>query len=638
MEKIRIQFNEFDYQLYHDYCLRYYTILDTTRKRSMHLFLELFEKDIFPVGEHDLREAEIFFSKKCAELVADYDPMRKNNASIDLPQFQVCKEMPFLFGDFEKIYRLIEKKGITPNYLLVVATFSKIVEEEKNAYLSAINEHDRKKAESVAPGIADIIKTRLGSDAGWESVLFELTRIVRKFNLASPHQKIDQNCIYLIGPAVVSHFNADIGYEDIQSTLERYFKERELAVFESLLNNKPFLPDHDTDTEISDNLIFQMLTSISSGDIDQKYLETVSDPGLPEIVDLPAVISQSDISEAITPSGRIYAPYPMKIQENYVSRFDIDVGNALKSSVVLPEKRVVPPYSVYRKPGITQYSVIFMGIIILILFAITIAATSGIWNPVKPVANTSTELNSILSIVENLQRNSTVAAKNDQTLYLRSPPVQMNITPQSQTTKKGLTSADINKHFFTIAFGPDNTKIKKRVPETNLVSMAISGNYQDNDTILLDQFRAQFNNHSSTDKFSSDIKFGDKASIVMVFAPQSTLENVDDLAGTVISKNPETGTIHYLHMTQTTQFVSKEVVFINSDYNGDQRTHWILRGLLDDLGFTGETYDYPDSIFYAGSENTTQLSDIDWKAVQLMYGSKITSGLTSDRVKALLPG
>jgi hypothetical protein len=90
-------------------------------------------------------------------------------------------------------------------------------------------------------------------------------------------------------------------------------------------------------------------------------------------------------------------------------------------------------------------------------------------------------------------------------------------------------------------------------------------------------------------------------------------------------------------MTVTNDHVSKEVIFINSNLKGDKRTHWILRGLLDNLGFPGETYDYPDSIFYAGSETTTRLSDLDWKAVQLMYGSKITPGMTSDRVKALLP-
>ena len=624
IEKIRIQFNELDYQVYHNYCLRYYSILDATRKRSIHLFLELFEKEIFPVGEHDLGEAEIFFSKKCAELVADYDPLRKNTASIDLPQFQICKEVLIIIGDFEKIYNLIEKKGITPNYFLIVATFSKIVEEEKDAYLLAIDKHDRKKAESVAEGIADIIRTRLGSDDGWESVLYELTRIVRKFNLASPVQKIDQNYIYLIGPAVVSYFNADIGYEEIQSTLERYFKERELAVFEALLNNKPFLPDLDTDTESSNKLIFDMLTSISSGNLDQKYLETDSDSGFPEKVDLPAVIS----------SGREYAPYPVKIQENYVSRFDIDVGNSSKSSVVLPEKRADPAYNVYRKPGISQYSVLFMGIIILILFGITVAAMSGVWSPVKPTTNSSLELNNILSIVQNLQRNSTIAAKNDQQTFQRAPTVQLNNSIQAKTTLTAKTSADINKNFMRIAFGADNTKIKKW--DGDQISVAITGSYTDNDTETIEQFKAQFNNRSSTSRFHSGVKFGDQADIIIQFLPAESINDIANLDSTSVSKNSTTGDINYIHSTRVIQFVTKEYVYINSDLKGDRRTHWTLRGLLYEMGFPGETNDYPDSIFNADSDRISQLNEMDWNVVTLMYSKKITPGMTFDRVKALL--
>ncbi|MDO9324879.1 MAG: hypothetical protein Q7T80_07975, partial [Methanoregula sp.] len=154
----------------------------------------------------------IFFSKKCDELEIDRNILGKDNSLVDLPQFQVCRDILFLIEDFEKIYRIIQKTGIASNYFLVLATFSKIIQEEKNAYLFAVHEQDRGKIDSFAPSIAKIIRTRLGSDAGWELVLYELTRIVRKYNLTFPSQKIDQNCIFQIGSAVVSHFNSDVVY------------------------------------------------------------------------------------------------------------------------------------------------------------------------------------------------------------------------------------------------------------------------------------------------------------------------------------------------------------------------------------------------------------------------------------------
>ena len=47
------------------------------------------------------------------------------------------------------------------------------------------------------------------------------------------------------------------------------------------------------------------------------------------------------------------------------------------------------------------------------------------------------------------------------------------------------------------------------------------------------------------------------------------------------------------------------------------------------------TVKYPESVFYAGANNASQLSEIDWKAVELMYGKKITNGMTKANVKSV---
>jgi hypothetical protein len=629
MEKIWIQFNEQDYQIYHNYCLRYYTVYDTTRKRSIQLFLELFEKDRLPVGEHDLKEVSIFFSKKCDELEIDRNILEKDNSLVNLPQFQVCRDILFLIEDFEKIYRIIQKTGVASNYFLVLAAFSKIIEEEKNAYIFAANEQDRGIIDSFAPSIAKIIRTRLGSDTGWESVLYELTRIVRKYNLASPCQKIDQNCIFLIGSAVVSHFNSDVGYEEIQSTLERYFEESELAEFESLLNNTPYLPDNDTDSDISDSYIFEALKSISYKDINQGLYETISDPNLLENTDispviLPAVISRN--SETIIPSRQTFTQHSNKIQKNYPSRFDIDVSDTVQSLVVIPEKKVIDSYYTYTKPGMPQYSHVFMGIVIIMLLAIVIAATSGIWNPVKAIGNTSTVINNNVYNLEGLRSPSAINGSGSL--------VGKNITSLSLATKTRMTSADLNKNFMRIAFGPDNTKIKKIADER--ISVAISGANNDNDTVIIEQFKDQFNNISYTNKFVDEVKSNDKGDIVVLFLPESSIKNIEQYDSTIISKNSKTGEINYMQNTIKNQLTTTEVLYINSDYKGEKRTHWILRGLLSELGLVGETDDYTDSIFYSGSENTDRLSESDLKVIGLMYSKKITTGMTFDRVKALL--
>jgi hypothetical protein len=66
---------------------------------------------------------------------------------------------------------------------------------------------------------------------------------------------------------------------------------------------------------------------------------------------------------------------------------------------------------------------------------------------------------------------------------------------------------------------------------------------------------------------------------------------------------------------------------------GDERKRWVLRAALYNLGFYGETADYSDSLFYAGKNNVSQLSEVDFKALQLMYGKKITNGMNKDQIR-----
>ena len=96
----------------------------------------------------------------------------------------------------------------------------------------------------------------------------------------------------------------------------------------------------------------------------------------------------------------------------------------------------------------------------------------------------------------------------------------------------------------------------------------------------------------------------------------------------------ENGTICSIYRSLVdSNSVETDSVYINSDLTGDKRTHYMLRGLLYFLGFTGESMKYPDSMFYSQPNSNAQLDAIDVKAVQLMYGTKITSGMTVSTIK-----
>jgi hypothetical protein len=210
------------------------------------------------------------------------------------------------------------------------------------------------------------------------------------------------------------------------------------------------------------------------------------------------------------------------------------------------------------------------------------------------------------------------------------------VIPAGTITQTVYSTNDINRHFVDIAFGPDYSTMNKWNKE--LVHVAITGNYDSNDIKRINNFIQVFNSYSSTTKLSAEVKQGEiLGDIVLIFLPESLLNNINVDNSWKISKNPENGTINFIYKTNPFQNgVNTHTVYINSDLKGDARVHWILRSLLYALGFAGETGTYSDSIFYTDSDTTTHRSTIDLKALELMYSTKISSGMSLRQIRQIL--
>jgi len=199
------------------------------------------------------------------------------------------------------------------------------------------------------------------------------------------------------------------------------------------------------------------------------------------------------------------------------------------------------------------------------------------------------------------------------------------VTATPVPTLQSYSSADIGNHLVEIAFGPDNSVIKK--PTKDLLVVSCVGMYKPDDVALLNTFIGQFNNYSSTTKIAESINFGSAGDIRLDFMPAATLNQVQiDEDTSTVYKDMQTGVTCFIKTPDTT--------YVNSDITGNARSRWILRAFLYNLGFYGETVKYSDSLFYAGTTDATHLSAIDLKALQLMYGKKITNGMTKSSVKS----
>lgn len=73
--------------------------------------------------------------------------------------------------------------------------------------------------------------------------------------------------------------------------------------------------------------------------------------------------------------------------------------------------------------------------------------------------------------------------------------------------------------------------------------------------------------------------------------------------------------------------IKKSVICIASELSSRaEKDSVISEGLLSALGLNSSSWDFPDSIFYAGDTKVSKPDELDWALVELLYSPKLTSG------------
>ncbi|PKL70591.1 MAG: hypothetical protein CVV30_04365 [Methanomicrobiales archaeon HGW-Methanomicrobiales-1] len=638
MEKIQIQFKESDYKIYYDYCLRYYQIHDAMRIQSLHAFLDLFEKGIIPLEEQDINKVRQLLLLKCNDLKKEDNGTREKGDTTMLLQLRVCSDLLLFIEDLEKIYRLIQKQGISANYLMILGTFSRVIEENRSSHPVSRYELKSEVIETLAQPLAGIIQMRLGTDRNWRSVLRELTFIAARFNQLYPEPKFDLDILQLVGPAVVSHFNKDVDFREIRSVLPSYYEDSELEEFEALLNQTPDILKNDQTKEINWDAIFEPLKVIADAVAVQRDHWAERNAKLSDQYSLVLPVGTTSSNNGIYPAGVPSPSYPDEPRANRFKIFDIGVSPEFSHQAESPVTVSTVSDTPLKKPEIVQFAPVFIGVAIIILFIFGTMFVSGDWDlfgagnttnsttvidknitTAKPAATTAPKATTVKPAATAVPKATT--AKPTATAVPKATTAKPTATP----TPKSYSSADIGNHLMEIAFGPDNSKIQK--PTKDRVAISISGTYNEDDIVLVNNLISQFNTYSSTTKLSENIDLSGASDIWLNFLPGNALTQIKDEEITYSYKNMQTGDYYFLRTDDKT--------YVNSDLKGAERSRWILRAVLNNLGFYGETAKYPGSLFYTGTVTATQLDDIDLKALQLMYGKKVTNGMTKSTVKTL---
>ncbi|MHB8163107.1 MAG: hypothetical protein ACYDDV_02035 [Methanoregula sp.] len=479
--------------------------------------------------------------------------------------------------------------------------------------------------DSLAQPLTEIIQMRLGTDRNWRSVLRELTFIAARFNQVYPEPKFDLDILQLVGPAVVSHFNKDVDTREIRSLLPSYYEESELEEFEVLLNQTPNLLKNYQNEEINWDAFFEPLKCIADAVAFQRDHWDQRSAELSDQYSLVLPVETDASDNGMYPAGH---PSPSHTDESPAKRFkkfDIEVSqefpHSAESPVTVSTVSDTPP----KKPEIQQFAPVFIGVAIIILFIFGTVVVSGDWD-LFGAGNTTNATTAINKNITTVKPTATPAPKATTIKpAATAAPKTTTVKPTASPTPKSYSSADIGNHLIEIAFGPDNSVIKK--PTKDRVTISFSGIYNEDDIDVVKNLISQFNTYSSTTKISENIDFTGASDIWLDFLPGNSLSQIKNEEIISSNKNMQTGT-YYSILTDTKTYV-------NSDLKGSERSRWVLRAVLSNLGFYGETAKYPESLFYTGTVTATELNDIDLKALQLMYGKKVTNGMTKATIKTL---
>ena len=231
----------------------------------------------------------------------------------------------------------------------------------------------------------------------------------------------------------------------------------------------------------------------------------------------------------------------------------------------------------------------------------------------------------------------TAPATTDVTPILTTEPAMPPVTSPAGST---FTKEEVGQLFIDIAFGCDNTWVYKVTPSPeNHFFYSLEGQVDAEDTAFVRQFAEQYNLITSTETFS-DEPIRSKGNAI-IFYPADSMDSLEKTFISCQEREPETGKPVYLIYKPIVEYPSGETevvtkIYLNSNLTGDRRTHYLQRALLYYLGFPGQTYTYPDSVFYYNTQSNVDFIPIDIEAIKTMNHPGIYWGMSVQEVRWLL--
>jgi hypothetical protein len=418
MGRVTLHFSEEEYQLFHHYCTNYCRLYDETRKNSIKILLELYKHQVIDLDEHSLDNVFSFFYQKKQEF--EMECQIPGSDANGMMRLRVCTDIIAFLEDLEKIYRLLRKKGVNANYLLIIGAFSRIADEETGKRWEELQKTSAREIDAIAIPIWDAIEKKLGQEADIRTILGELVSFVETFNRFSPDTAFSDEITHLVALSLLRMSGKEESGEDIPALLRSCRDQFEIDELESALEGRPH--PHDADgLEFSwEDLLSPLRTlneRIAQGQVPvRRSLEVLSALEAPIKTDYPLTLYQN-------PAGLMRR----RSDENQIL---VNVGNRPHSVVQLAHAPDYMPVEPSHDYPYKQFFSVPTGVLILIILVLASFVFSFASAPGTQANNSSAVLSSSagLNASTGLARisNSTFAAS---IAYQKPVPVSSRPTP-----------------------------------------------------------------------------------------------------------------------------------------------------------------------------------------------------------------
>jgi hypothetical protein len=211
------------------------------------------------------------------------------------------------------------------------------------------------------------------------------------------------------------------------------------------------------------------------------------------------------------------------------------------------------------------------------------------------------------------------------------------VTTSAIPVVTAISADEITSLFLDVAYTGTNRleRVNYNAAKPRLTVVALSAG--NDDIALIEKTAKEFNEASQTVKISENIKESGTGDIYIKYLPEDGLSAIT--LSTIADSGTLTDALTRRELYQGNRIgakVMRGTVYINANLKDRERKHMLVRGLLYQMGMTGETTKFSDSVFYAGENTNTDLTSSDKKVINILYQTAFYNGMTMEELRKFI--